>query len=100
MSTVVGTVSKRDAYLRRTYDMTEAQWNKMLRAQRGGCAICGRKPKPGRRLNTDHDHRTGRVRGALCFHCNYRLLGRGRENADNHERAAAYLRSEVDWRRV
>lgn len=34
------------------------------------CAICGRAPAPGKRLQRDHDHRSGRARGALCFRCN------------------------------
>jgi hypothetical protein len=37
------------------------------------CGICGREPKPGRRLHRDHDHRTGEFRGLLCFHDNSAL---------------------------
>lgn len=37
------------------------------------CAICGAEPKPGRRLQRDHDHRTGYPRGLLCFRCNRQL---------------------------
>lgn len=41
-----------------------------LVAERGEvCAICGGKPKT-RRLHIDHDHKTGRVRGLLCYRCN------------------------------
>lgn len=36
------------------------------------CGICGRGPRT-RRLHRDHDHRTGRVRGLLCFPCNAAL---------------------------
>lgn len=93
-------LTKRDRYLRRKYGLTSRQWCEMVRRQGGVCAICQRKPKPGKRLNTDHDHKTFRVRGALCFRCNYRLLGRGRENPDHHERAAAYLRSDFDGRTI
>lgn len=38
------------------------------------CGICGAKRKPGgKRLHRDHDHRTGRPRGILCFPCNSAL---------------------------
>jgi hypothetical protein len=45
-----------------------------LVAEQGGetCAICGAEPKT-RRLHIDHDHRTMRVRGLLCFGCNRKL---------------------------
>lgn len=31
------------------------------------CGICGCGPSNGRRLNRDHDHRTGQPRGLLCW---------------------------------
>jgi hypothetical protein len=34
------------------------------------CGICGRPPGPKRRLDRDHDHRTGEPRGLLCHRCN------------------------------
>jgi len=34
------------------------------------CGICGRPPSPGRRLDRDHDHRTGVARGLLCHRHN------------------------------
>ena len=91
---------KRDLYYRRKYGLTLKQWERMARRTRGRCWICDRPPKPGKRHNTDHDHKTKRVRGLLCFRCNYRLLGRGRENPDHHEKAAAYLRSTFDGRKI
>ena len=51
---------------------TEADYERLLLEQDGGCAICGAAPKT-RRLHVDHDHRTGRVRGLLCHSCNRRL---------------------------
>jgi hypothetical protein len=63
----------------------------LLAFQGGGCAICGAKPKPGgRRLPRDHDHRTGRLRGLICFRCNYRLLGRA-DDPELLRAAARYL---------
>ena len=52
--------------------VTDADYTRMLEAQGGGCAICGNPPK-SRRLHVDHDHRTGQVRGLLCFRCNRAL---------------------------
>ncbi len=36
------------------------------------CGICGAKPK-SKRLDRDHDHRTGKPRGVLCHRCNRAL---------------------------
>ena len=41
----------------------------MLATQGGLCAAC----KTDRPQHVDHDHKTGRVRGMLCFLCNQAL---------------------------
>ena len=66
---------KRAGALKRRYGITPEQYDKMLERQGGGCAVCGKAPKPGaRRLAVDHDHSTKVVRGLLCFTCNkYRV---------------------------
>ena len=48
-------------------------YNSLLRAQKGGCAICGREPSPNRRLDMDHDHLRMIMRGLLCHRCNRAL---------------------------
>lgn len=74
-------MTRRDKYLLRMYGINEADYNQLLEAQGGCCAICGRPPK-NRRLDVDHDHRlVGRssVRGLLCggrWHGCNRKLGR------------------------
>lgn len=90
--------SRRDRYLRAKYGISESVYDEILRSQGYRCAICGAPPKPGRRLHVDHDHRSGRVRGALCWFCNHRVLGRRRENPAIHLAAARYLSSSKDWR--
>jgi hypothetical protein len=46
-------------------------YDAMLEAQGGVCAICGRVPTPGaRRFPIDHDHRAMYIRGVLCTRCN------------------------------
>ena len=52
--------------------VTPAEYARMLAAQNGHCALCPNTPKT-RRLSVDHDHRTGAVRGLLCYRCNRAL---------------------------
>lgn len=56
------------------------QYSRMLASQNGVCAICGKKETKVDRQNgvlsrlcVDHCHRTGNVRGLLCFRCNTNL---------------------------
>lgn len=72
------------------FGCTDADYDRMLEAQGGGCAICQRKPRR-KRLCWDHEHRTGLVRGLLCDDCNYNLLGKFHEDARLFTRAAGYL---------
>lgn len=44
----------------------------MMAQQKGLCAICQHGPIR-RSLSVDHDHRTNKVRGLLCFRCNVTL---------------------------
>src|SRR6266567_1178408 len=54
--------------------VTDAEYDRLLTAQGGGCAICGNPPKT-RKLHVDHDHhdKNKRVRGLLCHRCNRAL---------------------------
>lgn len=62
----------RECELRR-FGLTIAAYGLILESQGGRCAICLAAPKDTR-LHVDHNHRTGKVRGLLCFQCNA-LLG-------------------------
>jgi hypothetical protein len=55
--------------LRRRFGMTVDDYNAMVRAQHGVCAVCRQSPN-GNHLCVDHDHRTGLIRGLLCDACN------------------------------
>lgn len=54
------------------YGITEKGYEELLGKQRGKCAICRRPPKENK-LNIDHNHQSGKVRGLLCALCNSRL---------------------------
>lgn len=72
---------ERSNYLKRTYGISIEQYEEMLAGQDGGCGMCGRPPSEAVSLHIDHDHRTGRIRGLLCFRCN-NSLGDLDENPD------------------
>lgn len=68
-------VRNRSTTLRRYYGLTVDQYEAMVIAQGGVCAICGGLQTHGRQhLDVDHCHETGLIRGLLCSHCN-RALG-------------------------
>lgn len=52
------------------YGISVYEYEEMFFGQDGKCAICGDEEKNGKLLATDHDHKTGKVRGLLCFKCN------------------------------
>jgi hypothetical protein len=61
--------SKRAYQLRSQYGITPEEYDEMLAAQGGKCALCETLPLT-KRLAVDHDHATGQVRGLLCWSCN------------------------------
>jgi hypothetical protein len=65
--------SGRKSHLKRTFDLTPAEYEIKLAEQQGVCLICGRPPAVGKTLDIDHDHKTERVRGLLCRNCNHGL---------------------------
>lgn len=71
------------------FNITPEEYEAILQAQGGGCGICGKPPRDGKRLAVDHDHKSGFVRGLLCFMCNKRVLGA--RSADVIVRTAAYV---------
>lgn len=69
------------------HGITQAEWDAMVLAQEGRCAIC---EATNGDLRIDHDHTTGVIRGLLCDLCN-RGIGYLRDNPDHLRRAATYL---------
>jgi hypothetical protein len=81
-------LTNRKSHLMRKYGLTLGQYEAMLEAQGGVCAICGRPPRDDISLHVDHDHVSGALRGLLCFLCN-NSVG---DLAEDPERARALAR--------
>ncbi len=81
---------KRAGHLRREFGLTEAGYKALVKIQQGKCAIC--------RSNftiphVDHDHRSGRIRGLLCFKCNT-ALGKFNDDPELLHSAILYIERE------
>lgn len=57
--------------LTRLYGISAQEYSSLLERQNGFCAICKKKTKT--KLAVDHCHKSGKVRGLLCFRCNSTL---------------------------
>lgn len=85
--------ARRAQNLKAKYGLTVQEYDQMLAAQDGACAICGASGSGVSRfgvLVVDHDHETGEVRGLLCSTCNSAigLLG---DDPETVQKAAGYL---------
>jgi hypothetical protein len=85
-------VRGRQDHLKRRYGITEAERDELVASQGGVCCICLSAPA----AHVDHCHRTGRVRGVLCFSCNA-ALGQFKDRPDAIRRAAAYVEG-IAWK--
>ncbi len=77
--------------LRFFYKITLGEYNEILAAQGGVCAICGGtdESKLGH-LSVDHCHDTKKIRGLLCGKCNV-ALGNFKDSVANLAKAIQYL---------
>ncbi len=80
----------RHYYYKASYGITLTEYDKIFKDQNGVCAICG-LPEVNMRLQVDHDHKTDKVRGLLCLHCN-NVLGKARDSIETLEKAIEYLK--------
>lgn len=103
---------RKDKDLRRAYNISLEQYQTLLEAQGGVCAICKEPPKE-KRLAVDHDHQCcpslpnwkrkrttrnvscgGCIRGLLCDGCNHGL-GKFKDNSTRLRNAVEYLDKNV-----
>lgn len=66
--------------------LTPDQHSELLDTHGGRCAICSSEEP----LRIDHDHKTGKIRGLLCHHCNV-ALGHFDDSIPIIEKAIEYL---------
>ncbi len=76
------------------YKITVGEFNKMSKKQGHKCKICRKPDEKNSVLCVDHCHKTGKIRGLLCNHCN-RAIGQFRENVKILEKAVIYLKESM-----
>lgn len=90
----IGTALKRRAVaLKRRYGISVEDYEALLSAQNGRCALCPKTPDQERygNLNVDHCHETNRIRGLLCTPCNH-AIGQLGDTEASIFKALEYLR--------
>lgn len=81
--------SEWESQLRKNYGIGVVEYRAMLVQQGCRCKICRRLPFK-RRLDVDHDHATGKVRGLLCNNCNSGI-GKFQDSVTLLQLASEYL---------
>lgn len=82
------------ARLKSRYGISKEEYEELVAAQNGVCAICANPCKTGQRLVVDHNHTTGKNRGLLCKSCNLHLGVLEKELW--REKAEAYLEEWIE----
>jgi hypothetical protein len=83
----------RSAHLKQRYGITINEYNDLLVKQNVRCAICdstNTKDGKAKKFYIDHDHKTGKIRGLLCRHCNL-LLGFSNDDVNILLKSINYL---------
>lgn len=79
----------RERHLQRSYGIGLAEYERMLKAQNGKCAICSVSQGESA-FAVDHDHETAVVRSLLCTRCN-QAVGFLRDSTTLARQLAEYL---------
>lgn len=78
------------------YGLTYEQWEKMRETESYACMICGiTEAEIDKKLDVDHCHSSGKVRGILCNPCNT-MIGHAKDNIAVLRAAATYLEENAD----
>lgn len=83
----------RERELKKLYNISSQEYNLALQTQSFLCAICMNPPNQNRNLAVDHNHITGKVRGLLCWNCNY-SLGLLKEDINILQNMIKYIRDQ------
>ena len=78
----------KDRRLRARYGITLEQFEAILEAQGGVCAVCKMGDKV---FCVDHNHKTLKIRGIICLNCNLRVIGGARDKDHLLVNAADYV---------
>jgi hypothetical protein len=85
--------NNRRAKMRQVYGISIEEYDRMLAAQGGRCAIC-KTDKPNgpskKYFAVDHCHQTQKNRGLLCCHCNF-MIGHSKDDVTVLASAIKYL---------
>ena len=89
----------RDAHYRRSYGVTQYQYNQMVLDQNNKCKVCELDAGDGQftRLVVDHCHKNNEFRGLICQSCNM-ALGNVKDNSETLRKLADYLDDYYDPR--
>jgi len=81
---------RRAHHINKKFGLSTEQYESMVVAQKGQCALCPQVDLPEKRLAIDHDHKTGKIRALLCDRCN-RGIGFFDEEPKRLRAAAEYI---------
>lgn len=88
-----GKLAKRFYYIKKMYGLTKDEWLALLEKQNNKCKICDTYSDDLGFFHTDHDHKTGKVRGLLCKNCNT-VLGHAKDDITILKEAISYLKQQ------
>lgn len=82
--------NKKHESLKRKYGITLDQFNEILSDQGFKCKSCNENLDINKSRHVDHCHKTGKIRGILCLHCNV-ALGYVKDSIDRLKSLIKYL---------